>query len=220
MKIALIEDSKKIGYIIFKAFQKENITVETFESLKDASKIREDQFAAYIVDFNLTDGLGTEFIKKIRGRGERTPILMLTVRDDLEDKLECFKLGADDYLTKPFELAELIARIKILMKRPLEDIDGAITIEGIKFDLENNNIAYKSKTLRLSRMEYQIIEYLLRNRGRIIDKDRLIDSLWIDSDQKDPNIINVYINRIRDKFKKIKAPNIIKTIRGFGYTIE
>lgn len=220
MKIALIEDSKKIGYIVFKAFQKESITVEIFESLKATERIRPNQFAGYVVDYNLGDGSGTEFVKKVRDRGEKTPILMLTVRSDLEDKLECFKLGADDYLTKPFELAELIARIKILINRSYDNPENIISIDNFNVDLDNNKVSYKSKSIRLSRMEYQIMEYLVRNRGRIIDKDRLVDSLWIDSDHKDPNIVNVYVNRIRDKLKKAKAPNIIKTVRGFGYTIE
>jgi len=220
MKIALLEDSKKIGYIIFKAFEREKIDVEVFEGLGDTVKIVPSQFSAYIVDYNLKDGQGIEFIKKVRGRNENTPILMLTVRDSIEDKLECFEAGADDYMTKPFELAELIVRIKVLINRNSEIANKLQKINGIEFDFDNKSINYKGEKIPFSKREYQLIEFLLHHKGRLVEKDNIIDSLWIDSEEKDPNIVNVYINRIRQKLREIGAKDFIETIRGFGYMVK
>jgi len=220
MKIAVVEDSKKIGYIIYKAFERENIDIELFESIEETQKIKPDQYIAYIVDYNLKDGTGLEFIKRIRQRHETTPILMLTVRDALEDKLDVFNAGADDYLTKPFELAELIARIKALINRTSKTQLTNITIKGIDFDMKNMTISYKSIKIPFSKKEYQIIKYLLHNRGQIVEKDKIIDNVWIDSDEKDPNIVNVYMNRIRKKLQDTDAPDFIDTVRGFGYVIR
>ncbi|MBN1331666.1 response regulator transcription factor [Candidatus Dojkabacteria bacterium] len=220
MKIALLEDSKKIGYIVFKAFERENIDVELFEGLSDAAKIIPSQFSAYIVDYNLKDGDGIEFIKKVRDRHEKTPILMLTVRDSIEDKLQCFEAGADDYMTKPFELAELVVRIKVLINRNSEISNKIEIINGIQFDFENKSINYQGEKIPFSKREYQLIEFLLHHKGRLVEKDNIIDSLWIDSEEKDPNIVNVYINRIRMKLKTVGAKDFIETVRGFGYMVK
>lgn len=220
MKVAVIEDSKKIGYIIYKAFEKENIDIELFESLEDTKKIGPDEYAAYIVDYNLKDGNGLEFVKKIRARNENTPILMLTVRDALEDKIESFGAGVDDYLTKPFELAELIVRIKVLIQRTSTVESKLIRIKGIEFDFEKMEIRYKRQKLPFSKKEYQLIQYLVHNKGQLISKEKLADNIWIDSEKKTPNIVNVYINRIREKLKETGAPDFITTKRGFGYMVE
>lgn len=220
MKIAVIEDSKKIGYIIFKAFEREQIDVELFETLEEANKIPENHYSAYIVDYNLKYGEGVDFIKKVRERGEDTPILMLTVRDDLEDKLKAFKLGADDYLTKPFELAELVARIKALIKRTGNIQSEKVKINKITFDFNKMIISFGGKKIPFSKKEYQIIKYLIHNRGHILEKDQILDNVWIHSDEKDPNIVNVYINRIRNKIKEAGASDFIENVRGFGYIVK
>jgi len=221
MKVAVIEDSKKIGYIIYKTLERENIDVKIFEKLKEAKSIKTNRFAAYIVDYNLKDGTGVEFIRFVRARKDMTPILMLTVRDALEDKLESFDAGADDYLTKPFELAELVARIKALMKRSSKSATNKIIRIGeLEFDLEKMQVQYKNKKIPFSKKEYQLIAYLIHNRGQVLNKDKIIDSVWMDADEKALNIVNVYINRIRQKLKAVGAPDFITTIRGFGYTIK
>jgi len=221
MKIAVIEDSKKIGYIIYKTFERENIDVKIFESIAEARRIETGQYAAYIVDYNLKDGTGIDFIKHVRSLKDNTPVLMLTVRDSLEDKLTGFEAGADDYLTKPFELAELVARIKALMRRESSlPVKKIITIDSVKFDLDKMEITYKGKKIPFSKKEYQLIVYLLHNRGQVIDKDKILDNVWLNSSEKTLNIVNVYINRIRKKLEDSSTPNFISTVRGFGYTIK
>lgn len=223
MKIAVIEDSKKIGYIIFKTFERENIDVKIFETLKESKRIQPGTFAAYIVDYNLQDGYGIEFIKYIREeKADTAPILMLTVRDSLEDKLTGFNAGADDYMTKPFELAELVVRIKSLIKRASSPgpKGKVVEINGIEINFESMEVKYKGKKIDFSKKEYQLITYLANNRGQTISKEKILDNLWIDSTEKDANIVNVYINRIRDRLKNAGAPNLITTFRGFGYTIK
>jgi len=224
MKIAVVEDSKKIGYIIFKTFERENIDVKIFETLQDAKKIQPEGFAAYIVDYNLPDGSGIDFIKYLREvRKDTTPALMLTVRDSLEDKLSGFNAGADDYMTKPFELAELVARIKVLIKRATNQSQvksKKVIINGIEIDFESMEIRFKRKKIEFSKKEYQLITYLINNRGQTISKEKILDNLWIDSNEKDANIVNVYINRIRQRLNSVGAPDLITTLRGFGYTIK
>lgn len=222
MKIAVIEDSKKIGYIVYKTFERENIDVKIFETLKEAKEIETGQYAAYIVDYNLKDGTGLEFVKYVREKyKDNTPILMLTVRQDIGDKIDSFNAGADDYLTKPFEIAELVARIKALIKRstptPTQNVQ---TINRITFDMNKMEITYKNKKIPFSKKEYQLIAYLLHNRGQVIDKDKILDNVWINSNEKTLNIVNVYINRIRKKLQQANAPELISTVRGFGYTIK
>lgn len=220
MKIAVIEDSKKIGYILFKAFEKENVDVELFESLGEAKKIIPNQFGAYIIDYNLKQGTGIEVIESIRKKGDQSPILMLTVRDSLDDKLEAFNAGADDYLTKPFEMPELIARINSLIKRGHNIIDSSVKIGNINFDFEKMQISSKSDVIPFSKKEYQLIKYLLLNRGQILEKQKILENVWIHSEEKDPNIVNVYINRIRKKLQTHKAEDFIENVRGFGYIVK
>ncbi len=220
MKIAVIEDSKKIGYILFKAFEKENVDVELFESLDEAKKIQPNQFAAFIVDYNLKQGTGIEVIQSIRKKGDHSPILMLTVRDSLDDKLTAFDAGADDYLTKPFELPELMARINSLVKRGHNIIRSNIKIGNLAFDFENMQISINKNVIPFSKKEYQLIKYLLLNRGQILEKHKILENVWVHSEEKDPNIINVYINRIRKKLQTHKADNFIENVRGFGYIVK
>lgn len=220
MKIGLLEDSKKIGYIVFKAFEKEQIDVEIFESLAESKKIDPSQYVAFIVDYNLKDGEGIEFVKRIRKKGNRTPVIMLTVRDSIEDKVESFNAGADDYLTKPFELPELVIRIKVLIKKSAQIEEQIQKIDGLEFDFDGKEIRYKGKKINFSKREYQLIEFLIHNRGRILEKSQIAEGLWIHAEEKDPNIVNVYINRIRKKLKEADAPNFIETVRGFGYLVK
>ena len=165
----------------------------------------------------ISDGL--EICKQMRKEGKNTPVLILTARDKIEDRVNGLNVGADDYLIKPFAFEELLARIKALLRRPSKNTG---TILGVA-DLTLNTITYEvkraHKKIELSRTEFQLLEYLMRNPDRILTKDNLIGHVWDYDADIMPNTVEVYIGYLRDKIDKSFSHKLIHTVRGFGYKI-
>jgi len=220
MKLCLVEDSKSLLFSLKKLLAEEKYIVRGFESPKEALNIIPgEEYDLFILDVNLPEISGYELARKIRVYHPETPIMFLTVRDSLEDKIAGFEAGADDYLAKPFEPMELIARIKALLKRKVLDHQELLEHKGIQLNVDEKIVECNGQEIILTLTEFQILEYLMRNQGKAIDKDRIASMIWEDPFELSPNLVSVYVSKLRKKLDQHTNEPVIKTIKGFGYRI-
>ncbi len=223
MKVLVVEDEHKIANSIKKGLEQENYVVDAvYDGTSGYDMASGETYDVIILDLMLPDMDGIEVCKKLRENSIHTPILMLTARGQLEDRVEGLNSGADDYLVKPFAFTELLARLKALSRRP-KDASGPVLSAG---DLSLNTLTYEvkrgNKQIDLSRKEYTLLEYLLRHQNTILTKDQIINNIWDYDSNILPNTVEVYIGYLRNKIDKTfpeKRP-MISTVRGFGYKIE
>jgi DNA-binding response OmpR family regulator len=223
MKILIIEDDHKIASALKRGLEQENFTVDNaYDGPSGYELATSDEYAAIILDIMLPELNGYEVCKKLRAESIHTPILMLTAKSELENKIEGLNIGADDYLTKPFAFEELLARVKALTRRPNNILESKLSYEDLTLDTNNFKVMRGDTEIHLTKKEYSILEFLLRNKENIVTKDQLINRLWdYDSDIL-PNTIEQYISYLRNKIdRNFKSkPALIRTIRGFGYKIS
>ncbi len=220
MKICIIEDSKSLLYTLKRLLIEDKYIVRGFEDPLEALQIiSTEEFDLFVVDVNLPNIDGYEAAKRIRAYRADTPILFLTVRDSLADKIKGFEAGGDDYLTKPFEPAELLARIKALLRRKVVEHSERIEIDGLVIDVDHKNVLFNEKEIPLSLTEFQILEFLGRHQGITLDKDRIANMIWEDPYEMSINLVAVYIGKLRKKLEEHTGNPVIKTIRGFGYRV-
>ncbi|MBN2015296.1 response regulator transcription factor [Candidatus Dojkabacteria bacterium] len=220
MNILIIEDNKKLAENIKSVLKSENYNVEiALKGEEGLEKILTGSYNLVILDLALPDIDGIEICRRLRKKGVRTPILMLTARIDLESKVEGLDCGADDYITKPFDMEELLARIRALLRRNSRMKSSTITInDSVQVDLAEKSVKKAGKKIRLSPMEMRIIEFLLINRNKVKNASEIYEHVWgcHDSDILFSDSLKVHVSRIRKKL----GGNTIKTVGGFGYLIE
>lgn len=223
MNIFLLEDDEAIGIGLVYSLQNEGYTVTHAKTVKEATKIiAEKTFSLYLLDLTLPDGSGYGVCKQIKEMGD-LPVIFLTAYDDEVNVVIGFDLGADDYISKPFRLKELTARIKSVLRRyNKETADGIIKIKDITINTTSAKVSKAGEEIILTAMEYRLLLILLNNRGRILSRTQLLENIWdIDGDFVEDNTLTVYIKRLRDKIEdEPNKPEIIKTVRGLGYVIE
>ena len=223
MKILIIEDEHLIATSLKKGLEQEHYTVDTaFDGITGFDLASSGDYDLILLDLMLPGMDGMTICQKLRADNNHTPILMLTAKSQLEDKINGLNCGADDYLTKPFAFEELLARVRALSRRP-QKANGKILIVGnLSLNTSTFEVTRSSKSIQLSNKEYSLLECFLRHPNQILNKDQLIQYVWSYESDILPNTVEVYIRNLRQKidlpFKK-EAP-LIKTIRGFGYKIE
>lgn len=223
MKILLIEDDHKIAGAIKRGLEQENFTIDNaYDGLAGYELALSDEYVAIILDLMLPELDGIEVCKKLRDENIHTPIIMLTARSELEDKIKGLNIGADDYLAKPFAFEELLARIKALIRRPSKTLNSKMTYDNLSLNTNTYKVTRGDKEIRLSKKEYTVLEFLLRNKENIVTKDQLIERLWDYESDVLPNTVEQYISYLRNKIDKPfkNDLNLIKTVRGFGYKIS
>jgi len=223
MKILIIEDEHLIATSLKKGLEQEKYTVDiAFDGIEGYDLASSENYDLILLDLMLPGMDGLAICQKLRSENNHTPILMLTAKSQLDDKVKGLNLGADDYLTKPFAFEELLARIRALSRRPQKTNGKILTIGDLSLDTATYEIKRGDKTIRLSSKEYSLLECFMRHPGQILNKDQLIQYVWSYESDILPNTIEVYIRNLRQKIDlpfKNKKP-LIKTIRGFGYKIE
>ena len=224
IKILLIEDEKKIADTLTKGLSELNYDVETaYDGHIGIRLFESGKFDLIITDINLPGTNGYEVCRIIRSRNQQIPIIMLTALNATDDKLEGFDAGADDYLVKPFEFKELLARIRALLKRSMTPhmVSGNIlSFADLEMDLDSKEVTRGGKKISLTAKEFQLLEYLLRNRNRVLSRADIFEKVWdIDFDTK-TNVIDVYINFLRKKIDKDFSPKLIHTQVGMGYVLK
>ncbi len=223
MKLLLIEDEKRMAEALCEILRLEKYEVDHFDNGVDGLfAIRSGIYDVAILDVMLPGMNGLEVAKKARISGIRTPILMLTAKSELDDKVEGLDSGADDYLTKPFMTKELLARIRALSRRTLGVTQGKLCYGDISVD-SNTLTLYctdNSQSVRLSEKEYRILEYLISNNGQILTREQLAVKIWGYDNEAEYNNVEVYMSFTRKKLGFVGAKTEIKAVRGIGYELR
>ncbi len=221
MRILIVEDDKKVAAFLQKGLREEQYAVDVCRNGEDA--VYEAQAPSYdviILDIMLPGKDGFTICRELRENNVLTPILMLTAKDSLEDKVTGLSEGADDYLTKPFSFEELLARIRALLRRSQDYKTGILKVDDLELDPLRRTVQRGGTPINLSGKEYALMEYLMRNKGIILSQSKIIDHVWDRNYDGTSNLINVYINHLREKIDKNAEVKLIKTVRGQGYKID
>ena len=223
MNIFLLEDDEAIGIGLTYSLENEGYSVTLAKTVSEGIKtIAENDFSLYILDLTLPDGNGYNVCKKIKEKGD-LPVIFLTAYDDEVNVVMGFDLGADDYITKPFRVKELLLRIKSVLRRYNKDFsDGILKYRDLSVNTNEAKVYKGDNEVILTAMEYRLLLILLNNRGNVLSRNRLLENIWdVDGDFVEDNTLTVYIKRLRDKIEEDPAnPEYIKTVRGLGYIIE
>lgn len=222
MKILLIEDDRKIGRFVEKGLQENAYVVVWCRLIKEAEKnLSEDSFDLIILDLGLPDGNGLDFLDQWRGAGFNEPVLILSARDSVSDRVEGLNLGADDYLPKPFSFEELLARVRSLFRRQTPTKRTFLEHRGIRMDLLAHTVFYGNSAVQLTNREYALLELFLLNRGRVLTRTQIAEKVWEASYDMQTNLIDVYVRKLRKHFEAEDAQEpIIRTVRGVGYQMQ
>ncbi len=221
MKILLIEDNRSVASSV-RSLLKMNYLVDiAFTGEEGKEEALTNIYDLIICDVLLTDMSGIDVCRFLRKSGLRTPILMLTAQKETSRKVSALDAGADDYLTKPFSLDELQARIRALLRRgPETMISNLLSAGDLTLDLNKRIVIRRGKIIKLRRKELNLLEYLLRNKGRVMSRSMILDHLWDKDTNSSTNTVDVHIKYLRDLIDKPFEKKLIKTIHGIGYRIE
>ena len=221
MRILVVEDEHRIASTIKKGLEQEKFAVDVAYNGTDGYDMAvSENYDAIILDLMLPEKDGLEISRDLRKQQIHTPILILTAKSQVQDKVAGLDMGADDYLTKPFSFEELIARIRALSRRPHKSLGSVLQIADLKLDSKTFLVSRNKNKINLSNKEFSILEYLMRNKGKIISKDQIISHVWDYNADILPNTVEVNIKNLRAKMDRSFNKKLIHTIWGFGYKIE
>ena len=219
-KILIVEDDNSLSQLLeFQLKYAHYDTLITPRGEEAIQLIKEYDYNLIILDIMLLDGSGIDVCKEIRTFSE-VPVIMLTAKDSINDKISAFDAGADDYLTKPFEFAELLARIKANTKKSKNSEPKILSHKGITIFLDTYRAERDGVELNLTKKELKILQLLLENKGKVISKEEIINKLWQGFYEENNNIVSVYINYLRNKVDKDFSEKLIENVRGIGYIIR
>jgi DNA-binding response OmpR family regulator len=221
MRILIIEDEKKVANFIRKGLEEEFYAVDTCFNGKEGFELAlEQDYDLILLDIMMPGMDGITVTKELRKKSIETPILLLTVKETTHDKVQGLDSGADDYLTKPFAFEELLARVRALLRRKETNKSSTLKIGPLSLDLQTHKANINNKEIVLTPKEYSILEYLMRNKNKVITRTKLVEHVYDYHFDTETNIIDVYINKLRNKINdEVKTP-IIQTVRGAGYMIK
>lgn len=220
MRAIVIEDDTDINQQISQRLKQEGFAVDSADNGKDGLYLIEEYPSDIaIVDLGLPEMSGLEVIKKVRSDGKKLPILILTARGRWQDKVEGLDAGADDYLVKPFHQEEMMARIRVLIRRAAGWSDSSLSCGPIRLDPASQRVTLNEQEIELTAYEYKVIEYLMMHAGEVVSKTVLTEHLYDDEDDRDSNVIEVFIRRIRQKLDPDDSLKPIETLRGRGYRL-
>ena len=220
-QILLLEDDTALGYGIKIALEGKTCSVIHAATLAEASKIlTQNSFSLLILDINLPDGNGLDLLRTLRDRGNRTPVILLTANDLETDIVAGLELGADDYITKPFSLAVLRARVNAQLRRGTPVPAARYEAEGLSLDFDRMEFRKNGQLVELSKTEQRLLRLLVENRGRTVPRETLLDRVWPDGAEfVEENALSVTVKRLRDKLEETPSkPRFLKTVYGVGYT--
>jgi DNA-binding response OmpR family regulator len=217
MRVLLVEDDAQLSSIVERALRSRGHAVDTFTTVAEATGAgAATDYNVIVLDRQLPDGDGVEVCRALRARQQAVPILMLTVRDSLSDRVEGLDAGADDYLGKPFELEELVARVRALGRRMPAVHQPVLTYEDLVVDTRANTASRAGRSLDLTRKEYMTLEILARHVGRVVSRAEITEYVWDDRHDPVSNALEVTVNRLRAKVDAA-GPPLVQTRRGAGY---
>lgn len=220
MKILIVEDDLKISSFLKKGLIEENYAIDCSFDGKDALYlIQTNSYDIILLDIMIPDIDGVELCKQLRKEGVRTPIIMLTAKSTIEDKVIGLNEGANDYITKPFSFEELLARIKVQLRQG-KSLNNIIKIADLELDLDKKYAKRAGQNIELTSKEYILLEYLMINKEKLLTEEMINNALWDMDDTTASNILTVYLYRIRNKIDKNFDKKLIHTVRGMGYKMS
>jgi two-component system OmpR family response regulator len=220
MRLLLVEDNVRLATFVQEGLGKAGLATDPVHTAGDAAAVLKSQhYDLVILDLGLPDKDGLAFMKELRATRKNVPILILTARDALEDRLKGLDGGADDYMLKPFAIEELAARIRALLRRPGQSLGTILEAGNVALNTETRTATIEGKVLALTRRELDLLEQLLRGAGQVVSKERIEESLYSYSDEGSANSIEVLLHRLRRKLEKNNAGVLIHTLRGIGYML-
>ena len=224
MRILVVEDEKKINDVIVKTLKKEKYGVDScFDGEEALDYIFSVEYDIILLDIMLPKKDGFEVLKSMRKKGIKTPVLFLTARDQIEDRVRGLDLGADDYLVEPFAFEELLARIRVVLRKNSgsgEDSGNVLKIANLTVDCNKHEVFRDDVSIKLSAKEFSILEYMMRNKGRVVSKEKIEEHVWDFDYEGGSNIVEVYIKFLRKKIDNDFSPKLIHTIRRVGYILK
>lgn len=222
MRILVVEDEHRIANSIKKGFEQEGYAVDVaYDGEAGYDLAATEEYDIMVLDLMLPLMDGIAMTKELRKNKVHTPILILTAKGQIQDKVKGLDSGADDYLVKPFSFEELLARVRALSRRPKNSLDTVLSVNGLTLDPKTYEVKRDGKDLKISSKEFSLLEYMMRNPGKILSKDQIISHVWNYDADILPNTVEVYIKSLRSKIDEPfqnKKP-LITTVRGFGYKI-
>lgn len=221
MRILVVEDEKKVLSFIKRGLEEEKYVVETAMDGEDGLKLAlENSFDLIVLDWMLPKKDGLTLVKELRAKKTMTPVLMLTAKDSVEDIVAGLDSGSDDYLTKPFAFAELLARVRALLRRIELDRGAEIRFADLRLDPVTHKVWRKDKEIGLTAKEYGLLEYFMRNPNQVVTRTMIADHVWDYTFDSFTNIIDVYVNYLRKKIDRGADKKLIHTVRGVGYIFK
>lgn len=218
--ILIIEDEIKIARFVEMELNYEGYKVtKVHDGRQGLMKARNAEFDLILLDIMLPSMNGIEVLRRIREESE-VPVIMLTAKDETMDKVTGLDMGADDYITKPFEIEELLARIRVALKRKKVTKKQELRYKELLMDLEGYNLSYDGENIELTKKEFELLRYLLENKNRVLTRDKIIETVWGYDYFGDTNVVDVYIRYLRSKIDDKYNQKIIHTLRGVGYMIK
>ena len=221
MKILIVEDEQRVGRFIERALQEQAYTVRLTGNCAEArDALADSPYDAIVLDLGLPDGDGLELLREWRSSGFNEPVLILSARDAVEDRIRGLNIGADDYLPKPFSVDELVARLRSLLRRQ-SSVPRATVLEhrGVRLDLLARTATLSGRPVELTTREFALLELFLQNPRRVLTRTHIAEKIWEASYDLETNLIEVYVRRLRQKFEQPNGEPFIRTVRGAGYQL-
>ncbi len=221
MRLLMVEDDKRLSHLVSQGLEDAGFIVDAVETAQDGiAAIETTQFDAIVLDRSLPDGDGVDVLKRLRAQDNATPIIILTARDGLKDRVDGLNSGADDYLLKPFEMEELVARVKALLRRPGGALGVVLKAGNILFDTVERIPKIEGKDLTLTKRELGLLELLMRRMGKVTSRDVIEENIYGFNENISSNSVEVAVHRLRRRLKKSDATVTVHTVRGVGYILD
>ncbi len=222
MYVLLVEDDPRVARVVERALAEADHRVDVAHDGEEGlARAESGAYDLIVLDVMLPEIDGIEVAREVRRGRVRTPILMLTARDAVADRVRGLDAGADDYLTKPFALEELLARVRALGRRTADGLgEDALRVGDLTLDLQRHEARRGDRTIELTAKEFDLLAYLMRNAGRVLTKGQIVDHVWGYDNEASSNVVEIYIHYLRDKIDRDFARPLIRTVRGVGYTIK
>jgi len=220
MKILLVEDDEKISSFLQKGLKEEGYTVDcSFDGEEALYLIEQNRYELILLDIMIPSLNGMQVCKKVREQSIDTPIIMLTAKDSIDDKVTGLNEGANDYITKPFSFEELLARIKVQLRKQI-NLNNILQIDNLSLNLDTKEVYRDKKLIKLTSKEYNILEFMMLNKKKLLTEDMINETLMDMNSSVSSNIVSVYMYRLRTKIDKNYDKKLIHTIRGMGYKLS
>ncbi|MDP9226737.1 MAG: response regulator transcription factor [Actinomycetota bacterium] len=221
MRLLVVEDESKMAALLQRGLEEEGYAVDVAGNGNDALWLAiENPYDLVLLDLMLPDIDGVETCRRLREKGSWVPVIMLTARDEIDDHVAGLDVGADDYITKPFSFAELLARIRALLRRPAQERPSVLSVGDLKLDPARRLVTRDDTPIELTTKEFALLEYSMRNPEQVLSRTRLIEHVWDFAYDGDSNVVDVYVRYLREKIDRPFGRESLQTVRGAGYRLQ